>query len=165
MKTLRSIHNKFPQFYQECRIMELTMDIPTQKRWTKMRKKMIPLESDFQSLTKLRESITMNGLLHPISVLSAGKILKIYKGSEQVWVAKTEGYTHISAYVIDKKDMDIVNPPETNWYTKNEHLGKKVYEEHRKQVHEWLKERGKSKSTENLYKASAIIEKESFTNG
>ena len=77
MKTLRSIHNKFPQFYQECRIMELTMDIPTQKRWTKMRKKMVPLESDFQSLTKLRESITMNGLLHPISVLSDGKTLKI----------------------------------------------------------------------------------------
>jgi hypothetical protein len=145
--------------------MELTMDIPTQKRWTKMRKKMISLESDFQSLTKLRESITMNGLLHPISVLSVGKILNIYKGIEQVWVAKTEGYTHISAYVIDKKDMDIVNPPETNWLSKKEYLGKKAMDEHRKNVFEWLKERGKSRSTENLEEASAIIEKESFTNG
>ena len=165
MKTLRSIHNKFPQFYKECCIGELTIDIPTQERWTKMRKKMISLESDFQSLTKLRESITMNGLLHPISVLSAGKILKIYKGSEQVWVAKTEGYTHISAYVIDKKDMDIVNPPETNWYTKNEPLGEKACEENREKVFERLKERGKSRSTENLEEASAAIEKESLSNG
>ena len=141
------------------------MDIPTQKRWTKMRKKMIPLESDFQSLTKLRESITMNGLLHPISVLSAGRILKIYKGIEQVWVAKTEGYTHISAYVIDKKDMDIVNPPETNWLTQKEYLGKKVREEHRRQVYEWLEKRGKSRALENLEEASAAIEKESSING
>ena len=162
MKTLRSIHNKFPQFYKECCIGELSIDIPTQERWTKMRKKMISLESDFQSLTKLRESITMNGLLHPISVLSDGKTLNIYKGIEQIWIAKTEGYTHISAYVIDRKDMDIINPPETNWYTKNKHLGEKACEEHRRQVHEWLKKRGKSSSLENLEEASATIEKETL---
>ena len=162
MKILRSTHNKFPQFYKECCIIELEMDVPTQKRWTKMRKKMIPSESDFLSLTNLRESITTKGLLHPISVLSDGETLNIYKGIEQIWIAKTEGYTHISAYVIDRKDMDIINPPETNWYTKNKHLGEKACEEHRQKVFKWLKKRGKSRALENLEEASATIEKETL---
>ena len=144
MKILRSTHNKFPQFYKECCIVELEMDVPTQKRWTKMRKKMIPSENDF------------------LSLMSDGETLNIYKGIEQIWIAKTEGYTHISAYVIDRKDMDIINPPETNWYTKNKHLGEKACEEHRRQVHEWLKKRGKSSSLENLEEASATIEKETL---
>ena len=164
-KTLRSIYNKFPQFYKECCLIELTLDVPTQKRWTKMRKKMLSEENDFTELTKLRESIKTNGLLNPIFVLLEGETLKIYKGIEQVWIARTEGYTHISAYVIDKKDMDIINPPETNWYTKNNHLGTQACEDHRKKVFEWLEKRGKSRALENLEEASAAIEKESLSNG
>ena len=61
--------------------------------------------------------------------------------------------------------MDIVNPPETNWLTQKEYLGKKVREEHRRQVYEWLEKRGKPRSTENLEEASAAIEKESSING
>ena len=68
-KTLRSVYNKFPQFYKECCLIELALDVPTQKRWTKMRKQMLPEENDFTDLTKLRESIKTNGLLNPIFVL------------------------------------------------------------------------------------------------
>ena len=56
-KTLRSVYNKFPQFYKECCLIELALDVPTQKRWTKMRKQMLPEENDFTDLTNLRKSI------------------------------------------------------------------------------------------------------------
>ena len=49
-KTLRSVYNKFPQFYKECCLIELALDVPTQKRWTKMRKQMLPEENDFTVL-------------------------------------------------------------------------------------------------------------------
>lgn len=165
MKTLCSIHNKFPQFYQECCIGELTMDIPTQERWTKMRKEMIPQEEDYLCLKNLRESIVTNGLPHPIIVLLQDKKLNVFKGIEQVWVAQTEGYTHISAYYIKNTgDLDIVHPPETNWYTKNKHLGEKACEDYREKVYKWLDERGESRFQENINniyeEASIIIEKE-----
>jgi len=167
MKTLCSIHNNFPQFYKECCIIELEMDIPTQKRWTKMRKEMIPPEADFLSLKNLRESIVTNGLPHPITVWPQEKKLNVFRGIEQVWVAKTEGYTHISAYyIMNIEDLHIVHPPETNWYTKNKHLGEKACEEHREKVYKWLDKRGKSRFQENLNniyeEVSIIIEKENI---
>ena len=47
----------------------------------------------------IHESITTRGLFHPIIVWSPDeKILNVYIGRERVWIAKKEGYTHISAY-------------------------------------------------------------------
>ena len=113
MKLLHSIYNTFPNIYKEYCINDLKVDSATERNWTLIWKQNgLPgkwlAPDELLNLKNLHESITTHGLFHPIIIWSPDeKILNVYIGRKRVWVAKKEGYTHISAYrpkTIEERD-------------------------------------------------------------
>jgi len=132
MKTLCSLHNDFPHLYKEFCIKDLKVDDGTERNWTLIWKQngrpgqwLSPKE--LSHLKSLHKDITTHGLTHPVIIWSPEKILNVYIGREQVWVAKRENYTHISAYhptTVTERDK-IYKYTESKKNEKNKHQEKK----------------------------------------
>tara|TARA_R100001132_G_C3193545_1_gene44288 strand:+ start:71 stop:499 length:429 start_codon:yes stop_codon:yes gene_type:complete len=116
MKLLQSIRNDFPQFYKEYSVEDLKIDSFTERNRTLIWKQngrpgkwLSPKE--LSHLKYLHKDIKTRGLIHPIIVWSEGKILNVFIGTEQVWFARRECYTHISAYhVTTAQEWESIRP-------------------------------------------------------
>ena len=105
MKELRAKEITHPQYHQMIPMDELSFkwDSVTGD-WT------VYADSQGINYKELFEDMDENGMLHPIMVREMnGKYRKWQAGGRRIIWAKSRGYTHISAYVLEnQEDVDTI---------------------------------------------------------